>query len=476
MSGTEMDGGLEDVAELGAVDERGMRVWVRRVGAGEAVARLEVEGHAPVTASIPLSADTDWTGAAVLALPTPAPGCRFVCVVGRHRLTGRLAPTPETHAGLTFAFGSCNMPFRVRPDGTLALNRAAGIYPAMASDLRRVGAAFLLLAGDQIYSDALPSLNVRALGAGGRLPSPDETLAAYRRVYHRFFGEPGFRALRAALPTYCMWDDHDIFDNWGSLLRETPLDRRLFMAAARAFGDYQQRRNPDGAAGPPYPYTFRYGDIGFLVLDLRGARDYDAGRLLGTAQQRMVHDYLAGDDARTLRTLFVVASVPVAHVARWFVALFDRLPGPMGATVRDRWCSRAFVDGRDDLLEALFDWQTAAPARQVALLSGDVHAAGAFTIYRRGGRGVIQQFTSSPLTTQPGLLERTLNAVVVHGGDLLEPRLRFRRRLLVQANNFGLVRVEPLAEGGHRITFTVRAWRPRTRTLRTAGEVVARPS
>lgn len=471
------DGEVEDAAELGAVDDRSVRVWIRRPGVETASARLEVEGCAPAEGMTRLSADTDWTGVIDLSLAEPAPDRPFVCTVDGRRLTGRLAPEPGRSASFTFAFGSCHQPFAIGQRGRLRVTPAAGIYPAMRADLGRTAARFLLLLGDQFYSDALAPLSVRTLFDEQGAPPPlTEALAAYRRICRGFFGEAGMRAVREAVPTYCMWDDHDIFQDWGSLVDVSPVDRRLFEAAAQVYCEYQHGRNPGGAIGPPpYPYAFRSGDAGFLMLDLRGARDYQHERLLGGAQWAAVHDYLHGDDARTLQTLFIGATIPIAHVSRWLVHLFEHLPGNAGHEVRDRWCSEGFVASRDALLEELFAWQTAAPHRQVILLSGDVHAAGAFTIRRRRGPGVVQQFTSSAFTSPLTRVEALLNVVATRAPNLFEPGLRIDRRLLILENNYGLVQVAPQPEGGHRVRLTVRAWDRHNRALRTAGQVVSQP-
>jgi len=126
-------------------------------------------------------------------------------------------------------------------------------------------------------------------------------------------------------------------------------------------------------------------------------------------------------------------------------------------------------------LSALFDWQTAAPYRQVALLSGDVHAASAFTIHRRGKFGAILECTSSPLTTKATRLERWLNLIATRAPNLLEPELHFERHFLVLANNHGLVRLRPLPGGGHHIELTVRAWEERSRAFRAAGRLASAP-
>ena len=470
------DGELGEAAELGAVDDRGVRVWVRRPGAEAVPIRWEVEGQAPVTTAIPVGPDTDWTGAADVVLPEAAPERPFVCAVGERVLRGRLAPAPAAHVDFAFGFGSCHQPFAVTDDGRLRVRRAAAIYPAMRADLAAAEASFLLLIGDQLYADALAPVSVRRGVSADEPPPLDVAVAAYRRVTRGFFNEPGIRALREAFPTCCAWDDHDIFNNWGSTLRERPLDHRLFEAACRVYGEYQHTRNPGGAIGsPPYDFVYRYGTAGFLGLDLRGARDFDDGRLLGRAQWERVLHFLAGPEAAELQTLFVICGVPIAHAARWFVSLFQRLPGHRGNDVRDRWAAHAFRASRDEFLEALFAWQTGMPHRQAILLSGDIHEADAVVIRRRRGPGRLWQFTSSAMTTPGSKRQQRFNWLATRAPNLFEPRFRFARQFLIPANNFGLVRLTALPAGGHRVEFEVRAWDPRTRQLVTAGRVVAEP-
>ena len=172
-------GELTTAVELGAVDEQGVRVWVRQPGVGAVGLRLEVPGRAAVEATLPLDEGTDWTGAVRLALGAPAPGAPFTCTVGDRRLHGRLAPLPGGRTGLTFAFGSCHEPYDLTPDGQVRVARRAGIYPAMLRELERAQPSFLLLAGDQIYSDSLAPISVRS-----ELPGDTDHPPALEVVYH----------------------------------------------------------------------------------------------------------------------------------------------------------------------------------------------------------------------------------------------------------------------------------------------------
>jgi phosphodiesterase/alkaline phosphatase D-like protein len=473
------DGDLDDAVELGSIDDRSVRVWLRMADHPSITATLESPGLPAVSRSISLSGDTDWTGVIVLAHEQPPGGAPFTVSVGDQRREGRFAPTPGLPAALTFGFGSCHMPYAENDDGQIVVRQAdAAIYPAIRDDLLRAGGQFLLLAGDQIYADELEPISVRrAFSEFGTDGPPDaELLSRYRRNYHGFFNQSGFRSLRETFPTLCIWDDHDIYDNWGSTGKKLPTDLRLFEAARQAYTEYQHARNPSGdRGGPPFHWLQQWGDIAIIALDVRGARDYERGVMAGPAQWEWLLSWLAGDASRNVSTVFITSSVPVAHTARWFTLLFDRIPTRFKESIRDRWSSAGFIDSRNQLLDALFRWEASAPHRQVVILSGDVHCASAFTIRQRNGPGVIHQVTSSAMTTPLSFEQKVFNQTVVHGTNLFERDYRFERHFLSLPNNYGGIRVEPLPEGGHRMIVAIRSWDPKRRRLRTTGRLVTTP-
>ncbi len=467
------DGDLDGAVELGAVDDRSVRVWLRCAGVASVSVTLHVAGQPSVRAAVPLSADSDWTAAVTLVLAEPAPGAAFTVDAAGQTRHGRLSPAPGARAALTFGFGSCHMPFAPATGGGLTVRPAAAIYPAMQADLARLGADFLLLAGDQIYSDIAPWLSVPdALTADA---TPGQMLAAYRAMYRGFFGERHFRALRAAFPAYCMWDDHEIENNWGALREdgETARDRLRFDAAVHAYREYQHSRNPGTAGAPPFWYAFLHGDIGVLALDVRGRRSWAEGRHLGRAQWAAVRGWLHGPQAAIATTLFVVSSVPVAHASRWFVRLLERLPVAEAASLRDRWCSSAFLAERDELLAELFGWQAAGLQRKVVVLSGDIHAGMAATIRQRRGPGLIHQWTSSAFTTPRSARAEWLNRAAMQFPNLGERDVRFRHSRVVFAGNYGIVRALPLSGGGHRLRFVLRVWDEQRRRSRS---IINRPA
>ena len=455
---------------LGDVTDRSVRVWVRHPD-GLVDAVLAIDGREAARASIQPRADHDHVGVAVLTLDPPQPGSPFEVVVGGTVRWGRFAPAPSEPAGFTFAFGSCHQPFAEPfPDGRVERHGGAGIYRRMRELLVEREAAFALLLGDQVYSDAISRMSVRTVLSEDASLTDRDLLETYRHLYRGYFNERGFRELTEAVPTYLMWDDHDIFDGWGSLLETTDFDRRLYRAAEGAYREYQHLRVPGGDvdASAPYSYGFWHGDVGFFVPDLRGERDFTAGRILGEEGWARLDRFLAEATAREVATIFLGISVPVVHASPTLMRALERLPTSTGRDIRDRWDVPTFEGERTRLIERLFAWQADRPRRQVVILSGDVHVAAAFNVRPRRGPGRFAQWTSSALSTPGGIQHALGNRLVASLVRLGEHELRVWHRGLATGNNLGLVEVVPADGGGHDATFTVHQYDQRRDRLRVA--------
>lgn len=311
------DGELGAWAALGDVTSDAVRVWLRQPAGTAETARLLVDGEPVAQARLEPDPDHDMVAAADLRSDHPRPGRAFRVEVAGLERAGAFAPAENEPAAFSFAFGSCHQPFEeARLGDSLRTHTGARIYGPMLEELRRADARFVLLTGDQVYSDGVSSASVREkLETSGVTDA--ELIDVYRHLYRGYFNESGFRRLNEALPAYLIWDDHDIFDGWGSQLNPQSWDRRLFAAAEVAFREYQHLRNPRASLDDdaPYAYPFWYGDVGFFVLDLRGRRSYQDARVLGDEQWARLDAFFADADRRETPTVVLVASVPVVHLS-----------------------------------------------------------------------------------------------------------------------------------------------------------------
>ena len=463
------DGELDTWVCLGHITDQSVRVWLRAPSLNTEMASLAINGQQIAWAPLRPSADHDFVDAVDIPLDRARGGCPFTVRVGVYRREGFLPPTPHEPAAFSFAFGSCHQPFKATLDGRVVRQDQSGIYPGMRDVLSAEDARFLLLLGDQIYSDGVPNLDIRNLSGSGSL-DPAHLTGYYRQLYRGYFNEAGFRSILELVPSYMIWDDHDILDNWGSFPQPDDFERSAFAAAIEAYLEYQHLHNPSATLSdqPPFCYSFWYADVGFLVLDLRSQRDFDAGRVIGEEQWERLESFLSEATDCDTRTIFVMVTIPVVHFPPAAVRLLDGLPGNKGENIRDRWDSENFRLQRDRLLHTLCDWQTRGTRRQVVILSGDVHSGAAFRVKRKHSPGKVLQWTSSPMTSPIGPGQFLANNIGTALANWGEKEFMVTREAIQAQNNFGMVRVEPLGPGkgaGHRISFILYKYQPSRRQV-----------
>lgn len=268
----------------------------------------------------------------------------------------------------------------------------------------------------------------------------------------------------ASIPTIMMWDDHDIFDGWGSyspMMQQSELFRTLFRHARRAFWVFQMQHRLDdlpalaplaradvsqdapqyapiawGEVGradplflplldnqPGFTLTHHVGPVSLFVADLRTerARSQVLGPRTWSALQGWLDTVRDGKPAHPgskCQHLIFLSSVPVAHpklsLAEGLLDSFGRddVQDSNADDLKDHWSHDDHEGERKRLLESLL--QIADRRRlRVSIVSGDVHVAAWGTAYRRdvpptANWAQIQQFTSSAVVhpSLMGVLER----------------------------------------------------------------------
>ncbi len=438
---------------VGGVHAHGAKIWGRADGQTMIYAWI---GHEPnlqdaryVGAAL-LTPDTGYAG--VVAVNDLQPNTRYT-----YALTLEESPpdptqgpypsfytAPEDGApeSLAFAFGSCFLPRESADEA---------IFTALEQRRQEEDLRFWLLLGDQIYADAW---DVHPLGRVA-LTADD-----YRAVYHHTWSRPPLRHLLAHLPSYMIWDDHEVDDDWhwtsldrltadipwwDKLIRwlhgrppeERHLTRKRVRAAIQAYWEHQVLHAPPLLTPPEgadinrpqilmgdeghFGYSFTYGSAAFFVLDTRfhRVRAPEQKRLLNAAQWRALEAWLLQVRDR-FPFKFIVSSITVLSDFWLDIA-------------RDRW--NGFPDERRRLLHLIAAYRVPG----LFLLTGDLHSGHAIRADLRTEDGdslTLWEFGASPFAQKTNGLARYL----------WRPRApwpvrRLHRAFVVNQPHFGVVRL-----------------------------------
>lgn len=346
---------------LGAVTDTSIRIWAR----ANRPARLGVEYRRVGEAAWRrgpdrvLTATSDFTGVIELTGLSPATTYEYRLLLDDAFWPGSQAafvtlPSPGPTGRIRFALSS-DM-YLASPHWPI-FDRIAARRPD-----------FFLMLGDQIAVD-VPAL----------IPP---TRGAYNRKYRVYWAEPHLRRFWQRTPTFLMWDDHEIFDNWswGKTGRYLP--------AKQAYDAYQGSLNPPSLSPGEHYYSFRAGPADFFILDTRTFRSHDedpdtpAKTMLGFEQKARLKEWL-------------LASRAPFKIIGSSVTLSDfGTAGDTQLTTTDTWLS--FGTERAELFRFIRD--RCIPG--VIFLTGDQHWAGVFRLtgtppYR------FHEFLVTPLTVGP---------------------------------------------------------------------------
>jgi PhoD-like phosphatase len=432
------------------------RVAFRAVGS-KAVSTLDVKlSSAPPyrlasfdLAGLPAGAPVEYSvAAAATAAALPAGDSLF-------------ATKPPPASGGTFR----TLPVPNQRPPRLALVSCNGVFTAPEKSRYRLWTALkqqidagnvdlILFAGDQIYADpiwmkydgqdTLRKMNPQA--------AQELLTEEYRNWYLKSWSVPEVQAVLGSCPSVMMWDDHDIYDGYGSHDDDQGASAQMFFGAAKqAFTEFQVSHNPPPLGPSSFAFAFDYADVGVLVL------------VLGANQLHLIDQYLAGLAAKKLKYLHVVAGVPMVHApVAAALGLFQIVPGTEEAEddLRDSWASPNNLGEARQLLLMLFNFAKAS-GTQVSILSGDVHVATVAAIEsslpaHRGAHGParIHQIVSSGIGYMPptgmaaNLIKKGIalvdGCIKLAGKDIVGQLLPFQGsgdRYLLARRNFAIVKM-----------------------------------
>ncbi|MDI9335069.1 MAG: alkaline phosphatase D family protein [Cytophagales bacterium] len=200
-----------------------------------------------------------------------------------------------------FAFGSCQYPAGLL-DKSLAYQSYERLGARLAASDAKTKPTFLMLLGDQIYSDATAGL-LDPVREGDR----------FEKSYCDFFRAPAVQNVMRQLPTYMALDDHEIEDNWEP--RTANNDKgKYWDAGGDAYWRYQRGAKKNSSADNLDWQDLTHSGLSsypIFMLDSRSRRSY-----------RNTHNLLAVD------TLILDSALPNSPQASSF---------PLQTQVLEEW-------------------------------------------------------------------------------------------------------------------------------------------
>jgi hypothetical protein len=214
----------------------------------------------------------------------------------------------------------------------ISCNKATsdGSWEAFAKFVKESKPHFIMMMGDQVYIDE-DNLDVFDKFVDS---SPEKRRKALAEKYRESWSRKLLKEVMANVPTYMMWDDHDIRDGFGSLASDSetlvqkyPHGKNIFQKCMTFFEDardvywhFQACHNPPNLPPAPgqrraMPYVFRVGRLMVLMIDSRGERDVFRKDfpILGSGQWQFINgvfDSLSED----VDTLAIMTPTPIASM------------------------------------------------------------------------------------------------------------------------------------------------------------------
>ena len=324
---------------------------------------------------------------------------------------------PALNAPLRHAYVSCNGFSSKKLADTTA--DPFSLWRQMGTQHTAQPFHLLLMGGDQVYADAV--FDLPALGDWSHLPRAQKVAMSwtaarqqaaekfYQKLYLTRWSQLEMAAVFASIPTLMMWDDHDIFDGWGSYdpdLQSCPVYQGIFAAARDAFRMFQLQCAPTervpGAVGTSdFSFCYEVNDTALWAPDLRSNRNQD--QVVAPAAWNDLYARLTLITKK--KHLLVLSSIPVVYPNFKAVeAVLGWMPGEqeLEDDLKDHWRTASHQAERLRLIHRLLAWAQTNLTR-VTILSGDVHvgACGVIESSRTGEESVINQLVSTGVVHPP---------------------------------------------------------------------------
>ena len=319
-----------------------------------------------------------------------------------------------------FAYASCNG--FSSPDLLAKTDEPYLLWDKLIDQHDNEPFSILIMGGDQVYADELWS-KVKELEEWSRLNMNDKmkrkaTKAMirnldtfYESLYLKKWSDEQMSLCLATIPTVMMWDDHDIFDGWGSYpqeLLDCDVYQNIFKTAKKYFEIFQIRslKNQTLLTKDRTHFSFALKFRNYHILGLDNRTQRSIYQVMGNDQWKDLNTYL--DENILNDNLLVLSAVPVVYrdfsltenlvdFTSWQEELTDDL--------KDHWRAKEHQGERMRLIMRLFmnieKRKVSKRNTRTVILSGDVHVGSLGVINDHKNQNKIHQVVSSGIVHTP---------------------------------------------------------------------------
>ena len=319
-----------------------------------------------------------------------------------------------------FAYASCNG--FSSPDLLAKTDEPYLLWDKLIDQHDNEPFSILIMGGDQVYADELWS-KVKELEEWSRLNMNDKikrkaTKAMirnldtfYESLYIKKWSDEQMSLCLASIPTVMMWDDHDIFDGWGSYpqeLLDCDVYQNIFKTAKKYFEIFQIRslKNQTLLTKDRTHFSFALKFRNYHILGLDNRTQRSIYQVMGNDQWKDLNTYL--DENILNDNLLVLSAVPVVYrdfsltenlvdFTSWQEELTDDL--------KDHWRAKEHQGERMRLIMRLFmnieKRKVSKRNTRTVILSGDVHVGSLGVINDHKNQNKIHQVVSSGIVHTP---------------------------------------------------------------------------
>lgn len=319
-----------------------------------------------------------------------------------------------------FAYASCNG--FSSPDLLAKIDEPYKLWNKLLDNHQKEPFSVLIMGGDQVYADELWS-KVKELEEWSRLNMSEKVKRKatkamirnldifYENLYLKKWSDKQMSLCLASIPTVMMWDDHDIFDGWGSYpseLLECDVYQNIFKIAKKYFEIFQIRsiKNESLLTKDRTHFSFALKFRNYHILGLDNRTQRSIYQVMANNQWANINNYL--DENILNDNLLVLSAVPVVYrdfsltenlvdFTSWQEELTDDL--------KDHWRAKEHQGERMRLIMRLFmnieKRKESKRNTRTVILSGDVHVGSLGVINNHKNQNKIHQVVSSGIVHTP---------------------------------------------------------------------------